>query len=48
MKDVNLEIVHEVNVRLWRRRLAWFSPASHRGKFLLFFLIPTMLAWALA
>ena len=48
MNDINLEIVHEVNIRYWQRRLDRLTTGYLMFKSILYLVIPALLAWSLA
>jgi len=47
MKDINLEIVHEINVRAWKKRFARLTPRFLIGRSVQYLVIPGLLAWCL-
>lgn len=48
MNDINLEIVHEINVRYWQQQYARLTPAYLSGVISRYLLIPAVVAWILS
>ena len=45
MNDINLEIVHEINVRYWKLQLKRLNFANITGLILKYLFIPAAIAW---
>lgn len=48
MNDINLEIVHEINVRYWKLQSKRMNFTNITALILKYLLIPAVIAWMLA